>query len=167
MLAHCNFIRTAALRGQFIRSHFGRARAGWRPGNEAGGLIALIAEWATSAALNQDARIYTRIGGEREPIVVHIIEGKVQQVDILFHLSTPVKEWWDNVIHARATFQPFHSQAEIEDWCARHELPRGAVVPLPRMWSFAADWYGDYLRNLGANAPWMRRKPCSRNTGLG
>ena len=105
-----------------------------------------------AAALKEDASIHTRIGGEREPIVVHISGGNVQEADLLFHLSTPVREWWGNVIHACATFQPFHSEADIDDWCGRHALPRGAVVPLPKMWHFASDWYGDYLRK-----PWRKR----------
>lgn len=105
-----------------------------------------------AAALREDAEIHTRIGGEHEPIVIHITNGKVQEDELLFHLSTPVREWWDNVIHACASFQPFHSVEDIEDWCARHDLPLGAIVPLPKMWSFAADWYGDYLRT-----PWKKR----------
>jgi hypothetical protein len=105
-----------------------------------------------AAALNQDAAIHTRIGGEREPIVVNIDSGEVRQEDLLFHLSTPVREWWDNVVHACSTFQPFRHEADVNDWCARHALPRGAVVPLPKMWRFASDWYGDYLR-----PPWRKR----------
>lgn len=105
-----------------------------------------------AAALEEDTSIYTRIGGEREALVVQIRSGEVLQPDLLFHLSIPVREWWDNVIHACATFQPFHSEMEIDDWCRRHALPRGAVVPMPKMWRFAADWYGDYLRQ-----PWRQR----------
>ncbi|WP_158291559.1 organomercurial lyase [Marinicauda algicola] len=107
-----------------------------------------------AAALDENADIHTRIGGEQEAIVVHIRDGEVQEEDLLFHLSTPVREWWDNVIHACATFQPFHSEAEIEDWCARHGSPRGAVVPLPRLWRFASEWYGNYLEE-----PWRKRSP--------
>ena len=105
-----------------------------------------------AAALNEDASIHTRIGGEQEPVVVHVCRGEVQEADLLFHLSTPVREWWTNVIHACATFQPFHSEADIDGWCERHGLPRGAVVPLPRMWRFASDWYGSYLQR-----PWRKR----------
>lgn len=105
-----------------------------------------------AAALNEDATIHTRLGGEGEAIAVHVSGGQVREADLLFHLSTPVKEWWDNVIHACASFQPFRLEAEIDRWCARHNLPRGAIIPLPRMWSFAADWYGTYLR-----APWRKR----------
>jgi hypothetical protein len=105
-----------------------------------------------AAALNEDADIHTRIGGEREPLIVHVRGSEVQETGLLFHLSTPVRHWWDNVIHACATFQPFHSEADVEDWCERHRLPRGAIVPLPVMWRFASDWYGNYL-----DQPWRKR----------
>ncbi|MCA0911272.1 organomercurial lyase [Qipengyuania gaetbuli] len=105
-----------------------------------------------AAAIGEDAAIHTRLGGEGEPVVVHIENQNVQERELLFHLSTPVREWWDNVIHACATFQPFRSEAEIDLWCQRHALPRGAVVPMERMWLFASEWYGDYLRE-----PWKKR----------
>lgn len=105
-----------------------------------------------AAATELDATIFTRLGGEREPVDIHVREGEVAEQDLLFHLSTPVCEWWSNVIHACASFQPFRSEAEVDAWCVRHALPKGAVVPLPQMWRFAADWYGDYLR-----APWVKR----------
>ncbi len=76
------------------------------------------------------------------------------QSDLLFHLSTPPQRWWDNVIHACATFQPFRSEREIDQWCERHAMPKGAVVPLPQMWAFAHEWYGDYV-----NKPWRKRTP--------
>ncbi len=107
-----------------------------------------------AAALGQDAEIHTRLGGEHEPVTIHITNAQVQEAELLFHLSTPVREWWDNVIHACASFQPFRSEADIEAWCKRHDLPLGAIVPLPKMWSFAAAWYGDYLRK-----PWRKRSP--------
>lgn len=107
-----------------------------------------------AAALDSDVSIYTRIGGEKEPVTVHISGGKVLETGLLFHLSTPVREWWDNVIHACASFQPFHSESDIDDWCVRHDLPRGAIIPLEQMWIFAADWYGDYLQK-----PWRKRSP--------
>jgi hypothetical protein len=104
------------------------------------------------AALGQDGDIHTRLGGESEPLTVHIRSGDVVEAELLFHLSTPVRHWWDNVIHACASFQPFRTEAAIDDWCVRHSLPRGAIVELPRMWRFAADWYGGYLHR-----PWRKR----------
>jgi hypothetical protein len=114
----------------------------------------LYCGFGIAAALECDAVIATRLGGEREPVEVRVSGGEVSPAELLFHLSTPVRRWWDNVIHACATFQPFRSEAAIDSWCARHALPKGAIVPLPRMQRFAADWYGDYLRK-----PWRGRTP--------
>lgn len=107
-----------------------------------------------AAALRRDAAIHTRIAGEREPVVIHIRDGKVQESGLLFHLSTPVRSWWDNVIHACASFQPFRAERDIDDWCERHALQRGAVMGLPVLRDFAEDWYGKYLEE-----PWRRRTP--------
>jgi hypothetical protein len=70
----------------------------------------------------------------------------------VFHLSTPAARWWDNVIFACASFQPFRDEAEIEPWCRRHAMPKGAVLTLPALWAFARDWYGGYLKE-----PWRKR----------
>lgn len=105
-----------------------------------------------AAAVGADADISTRLGGEREPVVEHVRSGEVLERALLFHLSTPPRHWWDNVIHACASFQPFRTEREVDDWCVRHALPKGAVVPLPQMWAFAREWYGDYVR-----APWRKR----------
>jgi hypothetical protein len=107
-----------------------------------------------AAALGTPAVIHTRLGGEREPAVIHVEDGDVREADLLFHLSTPVRHWWDNVIHACASFQPFRTEEDVDAWCERHALPKGAVVPLPQMCRFAADWYGDYL-----SKPWRKRSP--------
>lgn len=101
-----------------------------------------------AAALKQDATIHTRIGGEHEPVVIHISNNQLHETGLVFHLSTPVKAWWDNVIHACASFQPFHSADDVDAWCDRHALPRGAIVQLEKMWAFASDWYGDYLHEV-------------------
>lgn len=104
------------------------------------------------AAVGLDADIHTRLGGESEPLVVRIHGGRVENSSFLFHLSTPVRQWWDNVIHACATFQPFRSETDIDDWCRRHALPKGAVMTAESLWAFAADWYGDYVAK-----PWRKR----------
>jgi Alkylmercury lyase len=90
-----------------------------------------------AAATRRDAVITTRLGGEHE---------------LLFHLSTPVCHWWDNVIAACASFQPFRNEADIASWCQRHDMPRGHVMDLPSLWAFASDWYGDYVEG-----PWRKR----------
>jgi hypothetical protein len=107
-----------------------------------------------AAALRCDAVITTRYGGEAETAQFRIAAGRIVESEAVFHLSTPVRDWWGNVIHACASFQPFKRESEIDSWCERHALPRGAVMTLPFLWTFARDWYGDYLK-----APWRKRTP--------
>lgn len=107
-----------------------------------------------AAALRSDALITTRIGGESETRVFRVVNGDLLDRDFVFHLSTPVSRWWDNVIHACASFQPFASEAEVDSWCERHALPRGAVLSPAALWRFASDWYGTCL-----DEHWRKRSP--------
>ena len=97
------------------------------------------------AATQCDAVITTRYGAESETARYIVQDGQVQASDDVFHLSTPVRNWWDNVIHACASFQPFCCEADADDWCKRHNLPRGEVMTISELWNFAQDWYGTYL----------------------
>src|SRR5215213_3200539 len=105
-----------------------------------------------AAALKSDSRITTRLGGEGRTTHYRVEAGRLLDSDGVFHLSTPARLWWDNVIHACATFQPFESEAEVDPWCERHALPRGHVMSVKALWRFASDWYGDYLEE-----PWRKR----------
>ena len=104
------------------------------------------------AALDCEAVISTRYGGEAKPVTYRVARGEGPDRDDVFHLSTPVRQWWDNVIHACASFQPFEREADVDQWCARHDLPRGALLTMPQLWRFASDWYGGYLHE-----PWRKR----------
>jgi alkylmercury lyase-like protein len=114
----------------------------------------LYCGFGIAAALDADARLTARLGGESGAATYRIERGTLLDTAGVFHLSTPVARWWDNVIHACASFQPFADEADIDPWCARHGLPRGAVMSLEALWAFAADWYGGYLRR-----PWRKRSP--------
>jgi hypothetical protein len=105
-----------------------------------------------AAALRCDAVITTRLGGEGDTAVYRVKDAALQAPDHVFHLSTPVARWWDNVIFACASFQPFRSPADAEAWCERHRLPLGAILSMPRLWAFAQEWYGGYLQ-----VPWRKR----------
>jgi len=105
-----------------------------------------------AAALKCDAVITTRLGGEEETAKYEVRDGKVSPTDHLFHLSTPAARWWDNVIFACSTFQPFRTERDIDAWCVAHDLPRGAVMGIPQLWRFVQDWYGSYI-----NQPWHKR----------
>lgn len=112
----------------------------------------LYCAFGIAAALRADASITTRLGGEGIAAAYRIAEGRLLDTNGVFHLSTPVAGWWDNVIYACASFQPFESEAEIDPWCERHAMPRGAVMTLDALWEFASDWYGTYLQQ-----PWRKR----------
>jgi hypothetical protein len=112
----------------------------------------LYCAFGIAAALRRDAVITTRLGGEAESVRYVITDGEPDRRDDVFHLSTPAARWWDNVIFACSSFQPFASEADIDSWCARHHLPRGAVLPIPKLWAFARDWYGGYVHD-----PWRLR----------
>jgi hypothetical protein len=106
----------------------------------------LYCGFGIAAALKSDATITTRLGGEGEAVRYSVENGKPHESSDVFHLSTPVAAWWENVIFACASFQPFRSEADVDAWCARHALPKGAVLTMPALWAFASDWYGHYLQ---------------------
>jgi len=98
-----------------------------------------------AAALECDATIHTRYGGEAQPVIYQVSNGELQDTGDIFHLSTPAAHWWDNVIFACSSFQPFRTDSDARSWCRRHDFPEGAVISLPRLWRLASDWYGSYL----------------------
>ncbi|MDB5218029.1 MAG: hypothetical protein JWO86_5956 [Myxococcaceae bacterium] len=105
-----------------------------------------------AAALECDAAITTRYGGEADTVVYTVQNGNLEPTEDVFHLSTPPARWWDNVVFACSSFQPFRSDPDITRWCTDHDLPRGETLTMPQLWSFAQDWYGDYV-----TGPWRRR----------
>jgi hypothetical protein len=107
-----------------------------------------------AAALESDAVLTARLGGEAMTATYRVRNGRLLDNDGVFHLSTPVARWWDNVIFACASFQPFADEADIDPWCERHAMPRGATMGMDALWRFASDWYGSCLR-----APWRKRAP--------
>lgn len=112
----------------------------------------LYCAFGICAALRCDATITTRLGGESETVHYAIEGGQARYASDVFHLSTPAARWWDNVIYACASFQPFRSEAHANEWCVRHDMPKGAVMTIPALWAFAQDWYGAYLQE-----PWRKR----------
>lgn len=114
----------------------------------------LYCGFGIAAALGRDATLSARFGGEAEPAVYRVRGGVLEATTDVFHLATPAARWWDNVVHACASFQPFRCEADADAWCIRHALPKGAVMSLPALHSFASDWYGGYLRS-----PWRKRPP--------
>jgi hypothetical protein len=113
----------------------------------------LYCAFGVAAALDSDAIITTRYGGEDEPARYEVQRGAgVARSSDIFHLSTPPARWWDNVIFACSSFQPFRAEGDVDRWCRAHGLPRGASMSIPQLWDFARDWYGAYV-----SRPWRKR----------
>jgi hypothetical protein len=114
----------------------------------------LYCAFGIAAALGSDALVTTRYGGEEEPARFEIQRGigVSSPTSDVFHLATPAAKWWDNVIFACSSFQPFRSSADVDRWCRDHAFPRGASMSIPQLWAFAQDWYGSYLAE-----PWRKR----------
>jgi hypothetical protein len=89
--------------------------------------------------------IRARIAGEHEDCTIHVREGEVAEQDLFVHFSLRPAEAWRNVIHYCATVLPFRQVGDVDPWCARHRLPRGALVPIAQLNTFARLWYGRHL----------------------
>jgi hypothetical protein len=129
-----------------IGEHLGPERGYWAN--------CLYCAFGIVAATGANAVITTCYGGERVMTAWRVSEGRLLDTHGVFHLSIPVARWWDNVIAACASFQPFQREQDIGDWCERHAMPRGATMRIEALWRFASDWYGSYLRE-----PWRKRSP--------
>jgi len=153
--AHALLLHPGTLRPWVVHPFALSAGSCWAE-TERGGYWAncLYCACGIAAAMRCDAHIHTRYGGEAEPVVFRIVQDELTDTGDVFHLSTPAARWWDNVISACASFQPFRSERDADAWCVRHGLPKGAVLSLPQLWGFARDWYGSYL-----DGPWRKRSP--------
>lgn len=114
----------------------------------------LYCAFGIAAALDSDAVIATRYGGEDEPAQYEVQRGigVSSPGSDVFHLSIPPARWWDNVVFACSSFQPFRSENDVDRWCRDHGFPRGATMSIPQLWGFARDWYGTCL-----SEPWRKR----------
>lgn len=93
-----------------------------------------------------DVVVHARRGGEARPITVEVRGGRVVDPSVRVHFAEPVRRAWDDVVHWCATVQPFAEEDDVAAWCARHDLPRGDVAPIERVYALASAWYGGYLR---------------------
>jgi hypothetical protein len=101
---------------------------------------------ATLAAPSATATIHVRYGGEHEPARLEVAAGAITAGgDTVVHFAIPPRDAWANVVHWCATVLPFRAAADVDAWCARHRLPRGAVVPVDQVLALGRAWYGRHL----------------------
>jgi hypothetical protein len=92
-----------------------------------------------------DATLHTRLGGEAEELRLAIRAGRPVGEDLVVHFALPPRDAWSNVIHYCATVLAFRSAADVDAWCVRHRLPRGAVVSMAQVVELGRAWYGKHL----------------------
>jgi hypothetical protein len=90
-----------------------------------------------------DATIHSRLGGEAEAIAIRL--GERADPEVVVHFPIPPREAWNNVVHYCATVLPFRRESEIDAWCARHRIPRGAAVPIGQVQVLGRVWYGRHM----------------------
>lgn len=92
-----------------------------------------------------DATIHVRFGGEAEAVAIHVEGAARVAPEAWVHFPIPLRDAWSNVVHFCASVLPFRSEADVAAWSQRHDLPRGAVVPLGQVLELARAWYGNHL----------------------
>jgi len=99
------------------------------------------------AALLQpnDVTISTTAGAEGESVEIAITNGKPSETDYLIHFPVPMTRAWDNVVYTCSVMLLFRSELEIDSWCKRHQIRKGDVETVGRIWDFAKEWYGNHL----------------------
>ena len=65
--------------------------------------------------------------------------------DLVVHVPTPARRWWDDVVGTCLNIRLFCSPAHVDAWAQAGPRPVGQAVPSAVMWRLAQVWYGDRL----------------------
>lgn len=95
--------------------------------------------------IKDDVDIHTKLGGEEESILITIRSGEVVQGNYVVHFPIPASHFWDNVIYTCSMMLIFNNEEEVNEWCQRHNKPKGEVLPIRQVWELSKVWYGNYL----------------------
>jgi len=98
-----------------------------------------------AAIIKTDVDIVTRIGAEDETCIIKVRSGKIEPDDLVVHLSIPIARAWENVIYFCGTVLAFHNNEGVNQWCHRHSIEKGVILPINQVWELAKHWYGSYL----------------------
>lgn len=98
-----------------------------------------------AALLNEDVKITTNVGGETKQIEITIIDGQIIEKNYYIHFPIPMKKAWDNVIYTCSNMLIFENELQIDEWSIKHNIPKGDVQPVEKIWDFSKKWYGNHL----------------------
>lgn len=104
-----------------------------------------------AALVKQDITIHTRSGADGDIMTIEIKAGKLLSTDAYVHFPVQMKHAWDNVIYTCSVMLAFTSKMEIETWCTQHNIQKGDIQPITKVWEFAKVWYGNHL-----NSDWKK-----------
>lgn len=97
-----------------------------------------------AALVKKDVIVETRIGGENKPVSIRISDGELVDEDFFAHFTTPIRHAWDNVHFFCGTALVFENENQVDDWCSRHGLSKGPILPVAQIWDLAKIWYGNH-----------------------
>jgi len=98
-----------------------------------------------AALLKENVTITTTIGAETKQIQINIVNGVIQEKDYFIHFPIAMKDAWDNVIYTCSNMLIFESEGQVDKWALQHDIPKGDVQSLDKIWQFAKAWYGSHL----------------------
>jgi hypothetical protein len=104
-----------------------------------------------AALLKEDVTITTRLAAYDEQVIIHIINGEVQENNLYIHFPIPMKKAWDNVIYTCSNMLVFKDEKQVDEWTKRHHIPKGDIQPISNVWAFSKKWYGNHL-----NPDWLK-----------
>ena len=56
-----------------------------------------------------------------------------------------MKNAWDNVIYTCSNMLAFKDEEQVDTWTKMHNIPKGDIQPVARIWEFSKKWYGNHL----------------------
>ena len=98
-----------------------------------------------AALLKDDVIIITTITAETKQIEIIIIDGEIQEKNYFIHFPIPMKNAWDNVIYTCSNMLVFENETQIEEWTKKHNISKGDIQPIEKIWNFSKKWYGNHL----------------------
>ncbi len=98
-----------------------------------------------AALIDDDVKISTLIGAETKQIQINIIEGDIQQKEYFIHFPIPMKKAWDNVIYTCSNMLVFENEQQVNEWSKKHNIQKGDIQPIEKVWEFSKKWYGNHL----------------------
>ncbi|MCE7995184.1 MAG: hypothetical protein HEP71_24610 [Roseivirga sp.] len=98
-----------------------------------------------AALLKDDVKITTTIGAETKQIEINIIDGEIREKNYFVHFPIPMKNAWDNVIYTCSNMLVFESEEQIDRWTTKHNIKKGDIQPIDKIWQFSKKWYGNHL----------------------